>query len=375
MGVKSKWFTSAMSGAPTLSGTVGALLAVLDACLIDGFGSVTLDSLIVSDGVATATKTGHGFLDWTVLLLAGATPAGLNGEKRITRIDANSFSFDAAGIADQTATGTITAKMAPAGWTKAFSGTNKAVYARSDPAATGMRLRVDDAAAQSARAVGYESMTDIDTGSGPFPTAAQLSGGLYWHKSSTANATARNWAVVADGKTLHLFLGFNASAPLTLEYVAFGDLLTYKPGDAYHCCIMGNASATISTTGSANNTSNSVANNATTGCYLARGHAQTGTAIPFYRHALCNEVMGRTGLALPNPANDGVLLTPVYANDTTTVGRGLLRGILCPRNDCDGAYPTGDLSIVINGKPHLAVVIGANNASGGQCWFDLEDWP
>ena len=63
-----------------------------------------------------------------MLLIAGASPAGLNGEQRVTSVTATQFTF-AATESDQTATGTITSKIAPiGGWQKAFSGTNKAAY-------------------------------------------------------------------------------------------------------------------------------------------------------------------------------------------------------------------------------------------------------
>ena len=50
-----KWFTSDMRGAPVVSGTAGTLIAMLDACLVTGFGVVTATSVTVSGGVATAT--------------------------------------------------------------------------------------------------------------------------------------------------------------------------------------------------------------------------------------------------------------------------------------------------------------------------------
>jgi len=49
------YFDSTMTGAPALSGTAGTLIGLLDACLQDGFGGVTLDSLVVASNVATAT--------------------------------------------------------------------------------------------------------------------------------------------------------------------------------------------------------------------------------------------------------------------------------------------------------------------------------
>ena len=54
--------TGTDAGVPQLSGTAGALITVLDACLVNGYGSVTLDSITVTSNVATCTKsTGHGF--------------------------------------------------------------------------------------------------------------------------------------------------------------------------------------------------------------------------------------------------------------------------------------------------------------------------
>src|SRR5574343_16373 len=138
------WFDSDMAGAPAMARSAGALITVLDDCLINGFNSQTLTSLVVSGGVATATKTSHGFWDHTVVLISGATPADLNGKKRITLVDANSFTFEAVGIANGTATGTILAKMAPAGWTKTTLATNDVYYTKPHVAATPWALQVSD---------------------------------------------------------------------------------------------------------------------------------------------------------------------------------------------------------------------------------------
>ena len=132
-----KYFTSAMAGAPQLNTTAGCLIAMLDACLIDGFGLKTADSVVVASNIATLTvAAGVGFADHAVVLIAGATPAGLNGEKRILSKTTTTITFDATGISDQTASGTITAKLAPAGWQKQFSATNLAAYRSTDPAST-----------------------------------------------------------------------------------------------------------------------------------------------------------------------------------------------------------------------------------------------
>ena len=57
-----KYFHSSQVGAPVMSqgGAAGLLIALLDACLVDGFGLKTVDSIVVASGVATANvSTGH----------------------------------------------------------------------------------------------------------------------------------------------------------------------------------------------------------------------------------------------------------------------------------------------------------------------------
>lgn len=233
-----KFFHSAMPNAPVLSGTAGSLIAVLDACLADGFGLKTADSIVVAGGVATATfSTGHSFEPDTIMLVAGATPSGLNGEKRVLTTSTNNVTFSAAGIPDLTATGTITAKLAHAGWAKVFSATNLAAYRSLDVESTRMFLRVDDSGITNARVVGYENMTDVNTGVGAFPTNAQVAGGGWWPKANSAGAAARSWTLVADRKGfwLHLHVVSGASSGVAGSVWGFGDFASLKSGDSYAC--------------------------------------------------------------------------------------------------------------------------------------------
>ena len=72
-----KVFDSAMTGAPVLSGSAGALHAVLKACLVDGFGAGSVATLTVASGIATATFPGaHPYRIGTVSQFGGATPSG-----------------------------------------------------------------------------------------------------------------------------------------------------------------------------------------------------------------------------------------------------------------------------------------------------------
>lgn len=314
--VSAFWYDSTMSSAPALSGEAGKLIGVLDACLINGFGSVTLDSVVVEDGIATATKSaGHGFTDYVVVVIAGATPSGLNGNKRLTLVSSTVFTFDATGISDQTATGTITAKVAPVGWTKAYSGTNKAVYARSDAAATAMVLRIDDSPAQYPTLIMYESMSNVDTGTGASTTR-------YFAKSSASSGTARAWRLFSDTRAFYLFA--NADGSTWPSAMFFGDIKHYRSGDAYHCLLLGHAAA--------NTTSHLVfVDGTTTGAELARAYSQIGAAITSgrYSHRGC-QYLGVGPLQMPNLADNALHAWPIQVCDSTTVARGELPGLFCP---------------------------------------------
>lgn len=229
-----KYINNAMRGAPQLSGTAGTLIAVLDAFLITGFGQVTALSVNVAGGIATASlQSGQSFEQDRIVLVDGATPAALNGEARVL-VATNSSITWATAAPDGAATGSITIKYAPAGqWEKKYTGTNKAAYRSTDPQASGFFLRVDDAGTTGARVRGFLDMTDVDTGSGPFPTDAQSSGGGYWWKSFVANATAVRYDLIADSRALLLAIGAGASSNSVLTASplrGFGDMVALAPG-------------------------------------------------------------------------------------------------------------------------------------------------
>ena len=247
-----KHIHSAMRGAPQVSGTVGTLIAALDALFISGWGVTTALSVNVASGVATATLTpGETFDRDAVVLIAGATPGALNGEARVVTSGNTAITW-ATTAPDGAATGTITIRYAPqTSWTKVYAGTNKAVYRSTHVQSAGHYLRVDDTGATFARVRGYESMSDVDTGVGPFPTDAQMSGGGYWWKSVTANATAVKYRIFADDRTLLVATmpGFN-SAAFTSPLRGFGDFIPLAPGgDPW--------STVLSANGSSNSTANS----------------------------------------------------------------------------------------------------------------------
>jgi hypothetical protein len=237
-----KNISSAMVGAPVVNGVAGSFISFLNAFLVDGFDLKTGVSITVANGVATASWTGAHSCDAdTVVSIAGVTGSllGLNGEQKIaTKPNAASATW-LTNEANGSAAGAITMKMAPLGWTKVYSSGNVAVYKSSDPAGSGMLLRVDDSGTTSARVVGYEAMTDINTGINPFPTAAQISGGGYWPKSTGANANAVQWYAFGDSRAFYYapMPGTQSVASSLVGTIrGFGDPIALKQsGDIYAC--------------------------------------------------------------------------------------------------------------------------------------------
>lgn len=326
-----KYYRSTDSGAPTLSGEAGKLINVLDG-LIAGYGQVTLDSLVVASDVATGTlSTGHGFVMvggtvGPVILIAGATPSSLNGEWRIATVPGSTtFTFVTEGISDQTATGTITAKIAPAGRTKVYSGTNLAAYQCDDPTGNQFFHYIDDTNATNARFRGYESMTSISSGTNPFPTDAQQSGGLYFYKSSAASSATRPWIAILDQHLIYLFAdGANNSA--WNGFLLFGDGNSYKANDAYACLVLGAVTA--------GNDTYFYSLNTVQGSYTARSYTQVGTSIATGRtsHGRMNYIGYTTGgnPVLPSPVDNNAHVWPVEFYENAGPGRGLMPGLWCP---------------------------------------------
>lgn len=342
--IPTKWYSSAMSGAPGLSGTAGSLISVLDACLLSGFGSVTLDSVVIESGVATATKLGHGFLDHVVVLIEGATPAALNGEKRITRVSGNVFMFDATGISNQTATGLITAKMAPVGWEKRYTAPSKAAYARTVPEATAMLLRIDDTPPQYPSLMMYERMDGIDSGVGP--TAA-----VPFCKSLEVSLSPREWRLYADSQAFYLCVDTNNSNNWFCG-LFFGDILPYKSTDAYHCRLIGSGEA-------GNNYLQFSRIGSTANSYFSRSYSQLGGAVAAsqYSHVKTPAILGVGGQVYPNPVDNSVHFWPVEAWENTTFARGLMPGLWNPIHNGDAELTQGLIFSDVPALPNRKMAI------------------
>jgi hypothetical protein len=384
------YFHSGEIGAPSLNNLASSKIAVLDACLINGFANTSASAATVSSGVATLTINGHPYTDRKVVEVAGAAAAGLNGRKRVTVVDANNIRVPAAGVADGAVAGTITVKRAPLGWVKQFSATGKAVYARTDPAATANVLRVDDSAAgRVARAVMAESASSVDTLTNRAPTEALAAGGQWWSRGPN-DATAKRWVLVGDSRSFYLLTedaGNSWAAAQALRVQAFGDMTSLRAGDPHKAFIHGGTSETgtgapLIFPGSVDGGGSYVSTGAgfcasrdASGVVFSRG---LGAVAPF-----SGRVAGGSGLPIyPSFVNNGfVLHAPVMVREGPTAGTYPLRGVMPGL-----AYPLADLSSLrsqfhlrewpdLEGtdRTYLSVAVSLEGfSSQGMVFFDID---
>lgn len=352
-------YSSAMANAPQLSGTAGTLIAVLKACLVDGFDSRSINSISVSGGIATASiSAGHPYAANEVVRIAGVTGAfsALNGDWRLSSGEATTFTFDVGSMPDGSAAGTMTALRAPAGWVQAFSATNKAAFKSGDVTATGKLLRIDDSGATYARVIGYETMSDVDTGAGPFPTEAQVAGGGYWGKSSAASSAARAWRIRADAAGFEIAVQYDGTNWITSW---FGDLIRESPTDEAAVLLTCGSTATLSNMGPLPTFNNAA------GHFMPRAISQAAGAIQGkkYGHPVTSSGAAGAGLDYPAPGSGLLYVTPIEVWESGSVFRGLLPGLYGPVHPA-AQLTDGAVEPSVAGMPGRRLVI-QRTAYGG----------
>jgi hypothetical protein len=353
------------TGAPVLSGTAGALTALLDACLQDGYNAKTPSSITRSGAIATVTfATAHGYAPdgLTKVLQAGWTQAEYNGIFQISNVSTNAYDITVTGTPATPGTGSGTSKAAPLGWSKTYTGTNKAVYRGNEVTGTRLYLRVDDNnphsnGYQSAKMVGYETMTDVDTGTGLFPTVAQLANGIYCRKSEATSSAAKEWLLVGDGFEFHFFMRFvpNCSIPVYQQF-HFGDPSSEMASDPYGCLIYGSTSHAATWPYEGNETSlittQLLSLSPQAGHYFARNYTQAGSssvASKCGNAQLGGSYLGIGAFSYPMPHNNGLYIAPLFVGDNTVI-RAQLKSIYQPLHN----KPLG----------HGGVVAAANSPIG-----------
>lgn len=385
------WFNSTETGAPTLNNAAGSLDAVLYACLVTGFRTITLDSIVVAGEVATATNSaGHGYGDQRMVDIAGASTSAVNGRKLITVTGASTFTFPVPGVIDGPVSGTKTARRSPLGWTRPLSSGNVSMYQRTDVTATGMCLRVDDsgsgaASATAARWRMVESFTDLATFTGSTPPASAYGGAGVFIPKGANSAAAKGWVLVGDSRGFYMFTEASSWPASSYSGVpqgiwAFGDLESYRAGDSFACLMAG---ADDSTGASASSLGNVYSPSASTPSQpqtmLARPF--NGIGQPVFAQAVGlgsgNRRIGSSGQAYPSPVDNGLLIsTPLHVSEANSAFGHPLRGQLRGVGDPVATVPGGllHLQVLDNlvGSDRRWLLVGfQQQGSYGHAAFDI----
>ena len=195
-------YRSSDPGAPNLIGVAGALITLLDQCLVNGYGT------------GSNFKSGSG---WTKPLPNSASVLGC--------------------------------------W-KQGSGSMCTLFVNDNAPNTTLTTGSGGGLEKDAWATGYESIIDLTSsavgnGIGQFPFNGQQiagantngppSGSLIWRKSNyTVAASISPWIMFADERTFYLFVQAFDTDWVTYYFYGFGDIYSYKQTyDQYKCMIVG----------------------------------------------------------------------------------------------------------------------------------------
>ncbi len=283
---------------------------------------------------------------------------------------------------------------AAAGWTIDKTASNKRIYKQAGGNQLFLRVRDNSGGtggAQEAQIRAGEADSDVDTLTNGMPTSGQSAltdNSLIVRKSVAANGTTRSWIVVADTKTLYMFIATGDNAGVYSSW-GFGDFYSHLTADGYRNMIIARATENSGATTSSTDVFGSfnVSNIASTGHYIQRNRNGLAGSLNFGKCAFAFQPapsngsgMGQnTGFPWPNGEDGGLYLSPIYFLDYATAPsfsiRGRLRGIWhCGHapagfNDGDTFTGVGDFS----GKTFLIIKSVYGGGVAGLCVVETSD--
>jgi hypothetical protein len=148
-------------------------------------------------------------------------------------------------------------------------------------------------------------------------------------KSTTADSTARVWFVIADARSVYMFVLTGDTAAIYCAW-GFGEIYSVKStADTFNCFICGR---TLENSGVQSNDAFdklSTLTGSVSGLFMVRTYAGTGTSITVGRHG--DGVKGSTSALLgtmqyPNPEDSNLYLSNVFVTENGGNVRGWQRG-------------------------------------------------
>jgi len=266
-------YRSTDSGAPTINGNTGSLLAALDACLVTGYGSQPgagwLKPLPNTESygciqMPSGSTANYLFIDDMGSGSAGGAECRLTGWDTITTMDGGAV-----------------------------------------------------------------------TGSNQFPTFAQLAvakGAVIARKSAARTGVARAWTIMADSRSMYAFILTGDTAANYYGFM-FGEFYSIKSGsiDTGRCMIVGRAAASTSVnTNERLDVITTTITTATAGHFAAHAFGGGGSSITLNVHGDPGKSVGTALLgqvAYLNGVDNGLYISPVWVCDNATANvRGRMRG-------------------------------------------------
>lgn len=201
---------------------------------------------------------------------------------------------------------------------------------------------------------GYNAMTDVNTGTNPFPSTAQHSTFRWLYAAQLAINTTTNipWSLIATDRFFYFHVhvgnnGNNQTSAWGCQFAGyFGDIVSYVPSDTMQTIITGFWTNGYNTTGSpcwsANNQwfcyvpfkSSDSMTDYNLYCYVYGSSQQTYGPYPGQLHwdiATASDYAGGNGLSSPTPGGQFLFLKPIFhENGTTNTIRGEMPGLLIP---------------------------------------------
>lgn len=315
---------SAMTGAPSFNSNNASLNALLLACLVDGFNTKAPTSASSTGSVVSLVyATDPGFTVGSTIAISGATNALYNGNFRVVTTGTTVTVANTSGPAGSVA-GTLSTKYAPLGWTRPYSAAGTGCYRQGGTAAHKRYWRVYDNTMVSSSQFfvrGYEAMTAVSTGTGPFPTTAQVAGnGTPLTPSVVAAPGVSAWCIVGTPRAFYLMFDYATDATGNLDTFSTSGTLVYFFGELGGLFNAGDTYAQLAPVNWSIPGSH----------YFARAYTGVIGAVISSTWGCGGNGYTSIGVASPNPGGGDIITGgPILVCDTgNTAVRGYFPGIL-----------------------------------------------
>ena len=235
-----KWYHSMMRGIPVITGQKGKLRDFLDAVLVNGFGQITVNSITISNKIATIViPNSETFLRHSVIEISGDDQ--LKGEYRVIE-STTSYIKIKVDLPDQVFSSSMFVKYASLGWTRQRPTLpdNASFYIPKE-SHSGFRLYINDnynSATLVKICKGVSNLNNTTNHNNVLIKYAPKSGNLFscWYKSYYPDASTRANFLIGDGSCFYYqwcrIDQDNSYDSLTTGRVMFcGDINRTYPGD------------------------------------------------------------------------------------------------------------------------------------------------